>query len=161
MSFGHKFAERCGHADPQLSNDQRAPIFVQFLDAVYQILRQFPLSFEFNEHFLLALCHHVYSCAFGTFLFESEKERSDISLARKTPSVWTWLLDKSRILLFMNPLYRSSSLKLLPNCTAKHIIIWERLHCQNDYVSSGGFCDSIVEASFEHFQKYLLLLFLF
>lgn len=53
LSFGHKFAERYGHADPNYANEQRAPIFIQWMDAVWQIQRQFPLAFEFNGQFLV------------------------------------------------------------------------------------------------------------
>src|SRR4051812_47627596 len=30
LSFGHQFAERCGHADDDFKHDQRAPIFIQW-----------------------------------------------------------------------------------------------------------------------------------
>lgn len=62
LSFGHKFAQRFGHADSNHADDQRAPIFVQFIDCVYQLIQQFPLSFEFNESFLLEIIKHLYSC---------------------------------------------------------------------------------------------------
>lgn len=37
---------------------------------------QFPAGFEFNELFLLTLLDHLYSCLFGTFLCDSEQERT-------------------------------------------------------------------------------------
>jgi Myotubularin-like phosphatase domain len=51
---GHKFATRHGHGT-NINNpkdSQRSPIFIQFLDIVWQFLQQFPTSFEFNERFL-------------------------------------------------------------------------------------------------------------
>lgn len=36
---------------------------------------QFPNAFEFNEHFLITILDHLYSCLFGTFLFNSEYQR--------------------------------------------------------------------------------------
>jgi hypothetical protein len=53
-----------------------SPVFTQFLDCAYQIWVQFPTHFEFNERFLIALNNHMYSCQFGNFLFNNEKERS-------------------------------------------------------------------------------------
>src|SRR3989338_7224051 len=73
LSFGHKFAQRHSHgAKPQA---QTSPIFMQFLDAVYQLTEQHPSAFEFNGDFLMELVDHSYSFRFGTFLFNSEKER--------------------------------------------------------------------------------------
>ena len=69
LSFGHRFAERYGHASAEHDDEQRAPIFLQFLDCVFQMLHQFPSSFEFNEEYLLAISDHVASHRFGTFLF--------------------------------------------------------------------------------------------
>ena len=41
-------------------------MFLLFLDCVWQILQQFPLSFEFNEQFLHLLLTHSYSSEYGT-----------------------------------------------------------------------------------------------
>ncbi|KAL7419126.1 phosphatidylinositol-3-phosphatase ymr1 [Cryptotrichosporon argae] len=74
---------------------ETSPVFHQFLDCVWQILRQFPTRFEFNEAFLLSLHHHLYACQFGTFLFDSERERrTAVDGARpydeRTVSAWDW-----------------------------------------------------------------------
>lgn len=50
-------------------------MFLLFLDCVWQILRQFPCSFEFNEQFLIMLFEHAYASQFGTFLGNNENER--------------------------------------------------------------------------------------
>lgn len=50
-------------------------MFLLFLDCVWQILRQFPCSFEFNENFLIMLFEHAYASQFGTFLGNNESER--------------------------------------------------------------------------------------
>ena len=36
---------------------------------------QFPNAFEFNEHFLITILDHLYSCLFGTFLCNTEAQR--------------------------------------------------------------------------------------
>lgn len=101
LSFGHKFSDRCGH----ILNDLRetAPVFTQFLDAVWQIQNQYPTEFEFNEDFLIIIHDHIYSCQFGTFVGNCEKERVDLKLAEKTYSLWSFL-DRHKE-EYMNPFY--------------------------------------------------------
>ena len=77
LSFGHKFTDRCGFlssVDPK----ETSPVFTQFLEAVWQMTCQFPCAFQFNEPFLLTLHDHVYSCQFGTFIGNCEKDRIDL-----------------------------------------------------------------------------------
>ncbi|CAF93425.1 unnamed protein product, partial [Tetraodon nigroviridis] len=40
ISFGHKFAARVGHGDENHSTSERSPLFVQFIDCVWQMTRQ-------------------------------------------------------------------------------------------------------------------------
>lgn len=51
-SFGHKFAQRIGHGQEKPDDAERSPIFVQFIDCVWQLYNQFTASFEFNVRFL-------------------------------------------------------------------------------------------------------------
>lgn len=74
-SFGHQFASRCGHARSDASNDQRSPVFLLWLDCVWQFIRQFPSECEFNEKLLLTLADHLFSCKYGTFMFDCERQR--------------------------------------------------------------------------------------
>lgn len=53
LAFGHKFSDRCGHGCQTDDSSERCPVFLQWLDCVHQLLRQFPCSFEFNETFLV------------------------------------------------------------------------------------------------------------
>ena len=46
--------------DKNHGDDQRAPIFLQFLDCVWQLMDQFPTAFEFNEHFLITILDHLF-----------------------------------------------------------------------------------------------------
>lgn len=55
LDFGHKFADRCGHGENSDDLNERCPVFLQWLDCVHQLQRQFPCSFEFNEAFLVSL----------------------------------------------------------------------------------------------------------
>ncbi|KIV80362.1 hypothetical protein PV11_07864 [Exophiala sideris] len=82
---------------------ETAPIFHQFLDATYQLLHQHPTRFEFTERFLRRLLYHLYSCQYGTFLLDSEKERKEARLSDRTRSVWDYF--QSRKKEFLNPKY--------------------------------------------------------
>lgn len=74
---GHPFQQRCAQSAYSNSKPrQEAPVFLLFLDCVWQILRQFPCSFEFNENFLVQLFEHAYASQFGTFMGNSAAERS-------------------------------------------------------------------------------------
>lgn len=85
----------------KMSEKEIAPIFHQFLDAVYQLMCQYPEIFEFNERFLRRLFYHTYACQYGEFLFNNENERQQNK--GKTYSVWSHFL--SRRQEFINPEY--------------------------------------------------------
>jgi myotubularin-related protein 3/4 len=53
LQFGHKFSQRNGHAADHTDINERCPVFLQWLDCVYQIIKQFPSAFQFNELFLV------------------------------------------------------------------------------------------------------------
>ena len=78
-------------------------MFLQFIDCVWQVSQQFPNAFEFNEYFLTTILDHLYSCLFGTFLFNCEKERRDNKLSTRSQSLWTFINSKRSV--FLNPMY--------------------------------------------------------
>ena len=124
LSFGHKFHQRYGHGDLKPS-DQRSPIFPQFIFCVYQLLVQFPLSFQFNEEFLLVILEHLYSCRFGTFLFNSERERREKNVKDKTVSLWSYInTNPDR---YINPLFDQSidELVLYPDPSYRRFKMWD------------------------------------
>jgi myotubularin-related protein 6/7/8 len=77
LSFGHKFTDRCGYLD-SVDSKETSPVFLQFLECVWQLTHQFPCAFQFNERFLLTIFDHAYSCQFGTFIGNCEKDRLDL-----------------------------------------------------------------------------------
>ena len=82
---------------------ETSPIFHQFLDATYQLLYQHPTRFEFNERFLRRLLYHLYSCQYGTFLHNNEKERVEARVRERTRSVWDYFLARKE--QFINEQY--------------------------------------------------------
>lgn len=120
-SFGHKFAERSGHQLPGrttvfthsgvASSDTEqqhggsggsaprldtSPIFLNFLDAVFQVCHQYPTCFEFTPELLAHLSEVVYSCLYGTFLCNGEQERHLEGVRLRTASVWTDVLRRTQ-----------------------------------------------------------------
>nr|CAD2135373.1 unnamed protein product [Meloidogyne enterolobii] len=92
-SFGHKFAHRIGHGQDKPEDKERSPIFVQFIDCVWQLYNQFTSAFEFNVRFLKTILDELYSCRFGTFLYNCERERSELQVKENTTSVWSFILE--------------------------------------------------------------------
>ncbi|XP_028840667.1 myotubularin-related protein 1b isoform X2 [Denticeps clupeoides] len=123
LSFGHRFASRIGHGDQNHANSERSPLFVQFMDCVWQMTRQFPSAFEFNELFLITVLDHLYSCLFGTFLYNSEKERVIKGVPRKTVSLWSYI--NSQVEDFTNPFYVNYEHHVLyPLTSLRHLELW-------------------------------------
>ncbi|KAM6123316.1 myotubularin-related protein 9 [Pterocles gutturalis] len=126
LQAGHPFQQRC--AQSAYSNSKQkweAPVFLLFLDCVWQILRQFPCSFEFNEHFLIMLFEHAYASQFGTFLGNNENERFKLKLPQKTMSLWSWVNRSEELSKFQNPLFEANSLVIWPSVAPQSLQLWE------------------------------------
>lgn len=123
VGFGHKFQLRSGHCVNDFwNNEQCSPIFLQWVDCVWQITQQFPQRFEFNDKFLIDLMDNVYNCRFGEFLYNTEKERVAHSL-NKSASLWEYYDSNSEALL--NPFYDPSGpCVLLPDPSPKLLRFW-------------------------------------
>ena len=176
VSFGHRFLDRCGHlssekfflapvdggggADVQalfasVQNrfagnhhiKETSPVFHQFLEAVHNIQRQFPTRFEFNELLLRDLHTHLYSCQFGTFLFNSERERREG--AADTVPVWDYINSDPQTEKYINPDYNpalddptsrapnADQGVLFPN--PKDVRFWHELYGRSDEEMNGRF----------------------
>lgn len=103
LSFGHKFEERLCHSIKNINYDDSGPIFIQFLECLYQLMYQNPTAFEYNEDLLIFLIDESYSCRFGTFLCNSVKERVHDKVYEKTTSIWSFILNSRT--RFINPFY--------------------------------------------------------
>ena len=93
IALGHRFNHRSNLSDPN-ADSGFTPIFLQFLDAVHQIHRQFPMAFEFNQYYLRFLAYHHVSCRFHTFLCDYECQRSQAGfMDKKTSKASTRIID--------------------------------------------------------------------
>jgi len=131
LSFGHKFSHRVGHGDDKHNDADRSPVFLQFIDCVWQVTQQFPNAFEFNDYFLSTVLDHLYSCLFGTFLYNSDKERRDNKLQTRTQSVWSFINSKRAI--FLNPMYcapRDNKVALFPVASIRYMKFWKGYYCR-------------------------------
>ena len=132
LSFGHQFALRNGLVKKQGGgDDQVSPIFLQFLDAVHQLLLQNPNSFEFNENFLLFLAKNYNLNLYGTFMFNNDKHRKNKKAKEKTVSVWTEIYKNYEP--YLNIYYSPNSVKILkPNFAYYNIKIWTAFFMENN-----------------------------
>ena len=131
LSFGHQFALRNGLMKKGGGDDQASPIFLQFLDAVHQLLLQNPNSFEFNEKFLLFLANNYNLNLYGTFMFNNDKHRKDNKAKEKTISVWTEIYRNYEP--YINIYYSPNSVKILkPNFAYYNIKLWTEFFMQNN-----------------------------
>uniref|UniRef100_A0A671WE34 Myotubularin related protein 7a n=1 Tax=Sparus aurata TaxID=8175 RepID=A0A671WE34_SPAAU len=132
VSFGHKFSHRCNHqvGDPK----EVSPIIDQFLECVWQLMEQYPCAFEFNERFLITIHSHIYSCQYGNFIGNNQRERIELGLRERSHSLWSYLWTNQAD--YMNPLYRpdhSQAQGLLRPSTAPYCFkFWRGLYNRFD-----------------------------
>uniref|UniRef100_A0A0N4ZNX2 phosphatidylinositol-3,5-bisphosphate 3-phosphatase n=1 Tax=Parastrongyloides trichosuri TaxID=131310 RepID=A0A0N4ZNX2_PARTI len=155
-SFGHKFAHRVGHGVDKHSDQERSPIFIQFIDCVWQLYNNFKERFEFNEKYLLFIVDELYTCRFGTFLFNNERERfREHHCQDTTVSIWTHIY--SNYEEFVNPSYNhsllvSTEVKSDPLNFTDHyrkLTLWNTCYCRNSeesWVFDGSKKDEFIDS---------------
>ena len=110
--------------------DQSAPIFLQWLDCLHQLLFQNPKKFEFNMSLLLFLAFHHQNCLYGTFIFNSQKERKENNF-RKTVSIWCDVLENKDT--FRNPFYDDNKNTPIYDYSNYKIRFWEEYFLMNNF----------------------------
>lgn len=150
LQAGHPFQQRCSHsAFSHARIQQECPVFLLLLDCVWQLWRQFPLALGFSEALLLRLATEAYASDYGTFLCNSDMERSvmlplfslmyrifsDIQPLAFLPSCALQVKDKTHCLFrallkptereqYTNPLYEPNELAIWPSVHPQSLQLW-------------------------------------
>lgn len=136
VAMGHPFANRLGHI---LSKEiEPAPVFLLFLDCIWQLLQQYPHAFQITETYLTTLWDAAHLSLFDTFLFNCQHQRFLAESSNNTGhpplvlrSVWDWReqFTERDILLFCNPLYDDSFKDILePHTGLAGLEIWSQCY---------------------------------
>lgn len=129
---GHAFSRRYfKSAFGQTNARSEGPVFILFLDCVWQLQEQYKLSFEFNENFLIFLFDNLYASEYGTFLCNSEKERVMSKLRDQTCSLWSFVNSPKHENRFKNVLYEENPFQVWPLLSPLSINIWSGLFLRN------------------------------
>ncbi|XP_069734461.1 myotubularin-related protein 11 [Phaenicophaeus curvirostris] len=88
VAAGHPFPRRLGLLRRD-SPREEAPVFLLFLDCMWQLVRQFPAAFGFTEAYLLALHDSSFAPYFSTFLFSCQRQRGQGSPHRPHGQTYT------------------------------------------------------------------------
>ena len=133
LSFGHQIALRSGTIAPleksshAPSDEECAPIFLQFVDCVWQLSQQMPRAFEFNQTYLAHLLHHLMACEHGTFLCNCERQRVQLGLPELTTSAWDALSGPE----YTNHDFLPNDASILvPNLAACALRPWTAFYCR-------------------------------
>lgn len=111
----HAFLDRCNHLH-QKDKECHSPVFLLFLECVWQLVQQHSPAFQFSETYLTVLSDSVHVPIFNTFLFNSAYHRESVMKAESPiaqsrplscPTVWDWSVqfDSKAQNFFFNPLY--------------------------------------------------------
>lgn len=131
LLFGHEFKSRLAHrCRNALGRKDFSPVFVQFLDCVYQVMSQYPSIFEFNSKLLVDVARHSLSLRFGTFVQNCDHERRKLNLRGSTISLWSYI--NSRREEYRNIFYKEDAEinedKFYPDPLLPRLKLWEELH---------------------------------
>jgi myotubularin-related protein 10/11/12 len=149
VAMGHPFANRLGHI---LNKDiDQSPVFLVFLDCVWQLMQQYPTAFQFSETYLTTIWDSAHISIFDTFLFNCEHDRIIAESVSEAfhginfhfrneilqggaghsslilRSVWDWSeqFGEKDIALFCNPLFDDSFKRVLrPATSVSHLDVW-------------------------------------
>jgi hypothetical protein len=148
LSFGHKFRLRNGFCSKE-KMDEFSPIFLQWLDCIYQIIEQNCSKFEFNINLLSFIAERLYCGKYGTFLFNSEKERKENKAKENTISIWSEVMKRKKE--FLNPIYDENNEKEI-QINYKKIKLWKEYFLRFEKGQKEG---NYVNLFVKKEQKYL------
>ena len=130
IHFGHKMHQRLAIMNEDALSPETSPIFLMWLDCVYQVMNQLPNLFEFKQNYLIWLLDEVESCKYGNFLCRNERQRNFYGVRDKTFSIWIEMqLNKQ---LFKNESYapQDLALPLVPKTEDIDMVLWQDFFCR-------------------------------
>uniref|UniRef100_A0A9J7YMR2 Myotubularin-related protein 12 n=1 Tax=Cyprinus carpio carpio TaxID=630221 RepID=A0A9J7YMR2_CYPCA len=123
----HAFLDRCNHLH-QKDKEYHSPVFLLFLECVWQLVHQHSPAFQFSETYLTVLSDSVHVPVFSTFLFNSSHHRESVmkhqrnlslpSTAFKTPPKKGFFKDETDSLKKMLRVKRLSRWRGSPDAPA-------------------------------------------
>jgi hypothetical protein len=140
-----------GHGSDKHADQDRSPIFLQFVDCVWQIMQQNARVFEFNERLLLTIVNNMYTCQFGTFLYSNEMDREKHECRQKTMSLWTYI--NSCRNEFKNPMYVEFDGIVECSTSLASLQLWTNYYFQYKEVIDDSSISVGAEAGFNYKQN--------
>ena len=157
INGGHRFSDRFDSLGSL--QDDRAPVFLQFLDSVWQLTlyvlpfhrlamkilmcfrtRQYPTEFEFNEYYLRSIAHECFGQRFGTFAYSSALNRvEEEAVGLKSSSLWDYInIRHLSEPVFYNFRFMPPLLPVLrPKTAAASLCFWESFFLDQYYTALG------------------------
>lgn len=123
-SFGHEFFSI------YISKENYSYSFVEFMDLVWQVMLQFPESFEFDEHLLITILDEIFSARFGNFITNNNKEMEEAKIPMRTASLWNHILENKEE--FLNPEFVQTASYLVPVVNYKSIHLWRSYYTRQN-----------------------------
>ncbi|CAH0399351.1 unnamed protein product [Chilo suppressalis] len=121
VALGHPFCDRLGLPRPgspkegkESTTAQVGPVFLLFLDCVWQLTERHPAAFQFTDIYLTTLWDAAHNHLFDTFLFNCPRDR-ELAVAKSLVQrpVWDWgeQFSEEDKALFENPLYACKNIR--------------------------------------------------
>lgn len=113
-----------------MPEDQQSPVFVQFIECVWQLSVGSPRAFEFSQLFLARVLEGLFSGRYGTFLLDSHRLRAHCQLPQRTRSLWSDLLDSPA---HLNPYYEpaaSPGALAHVDVSGSALEVWRAFYCR-------------------------------
>ncbi|GAM26603.1 hypothetical protein SAMD00019534_097780 [Acytostelium subglobosum LB1] len=153
LSYGHQFTHRCAHVYHSNGEEEFSPIFIMFVDSVWQLTNLFPTTFQFNESFLITLLEALYNCKYGTFLFNHQKERVYKTI-RNGAIVSIWAYVNSNKEQFTNSFYIQDHKPIFHQFAQYDIQFWSNYYFRwRDNFRQRSVIDNALLARIEEIKK--------
>lgn len=108
--------------------NEYCPVFIQYLDCIYQLMINNNEKFEFNHKLLDKLAIELYSEEFNTFKYNSNKERN---INKESFSIFEFILNDRDT--YRNEFYLSTNDDLIFHSDICRIEIWESFYLRYNF----------------------------